>query len=107
MSDFLRKKVWKDLSGRSATPIRKSSELVTKPDLAYTPADMARMYEAGMPVNSTNVIGSFSDGSQNVQWSDLSLDRQRGVDIADVWTASKVSKAKITKAIKQGKSIKS
>lgn len=104
---YLRKNVWKNRSGRSATPKREMFDLHTKPDLSYTPADMARMYEHGMPVNSSNVIGSFSDGSQNVHWSDLSLDRQRGVDVADVWEASKVSKAKIRKAIQSGKKVKS
>lgn len=103
---YLRTNIWKNRSGRSATPKRGLFELKTKPDLAYTPADMSRMYEHGMPVNTSNVIGSFSDGSANVHWSDLSLDRQRGVDVADVWEASKVSKAKIRKAISNGKKIK-
>lgn len=102
---MLRKGIWNNRKGRVATCLRKYGEKPIEKDLAYSPADMARMYAKGMPVNSTNLVGNFSDGSPNVSWNDLTIDRQRGVDVADIWTASKVAKNKIAKAIKNGKNV--
>lgn len=104
---MLRKNVWNNSKGVVATCLRKHDEKAPQPGLAYSPADMARMYAHGMPVNSTNLVGQFVDGSPNVQWSDLTIDRQRGVDIAEVWQASKQARSKISKAVKASKTVKS
>lgn len=96
---------WFSSKGKFATCLRNHMEKPVQQGLSYSPADMARMYAHGMPVNSMNVVGSFSDGSSNVSWHDLTIDRTRGVDVAEIWTASKQAKAKIQKAIKSGKKV--
>lgn len=100
----LRNNVWKNSKGRTAICKRNHLEKAVAPDLAYTPADMARMYAHGMPVNSTNLVGQFNDGSENVEWHDLTIDRRRGVDPAEIWEASKQSKQKLGKMFKSAKS---
>lgn len=79
---------------RTCCPKRKDYEIEPKSGLAYTPADMARMHSAGMPVNSANLINSFCDGDKNPSF-ELPIERQRGVDIAEVWEASLIAKKKI------------
>lgn len=103
----MKRKSWLKAQFRSASCLRRHDEKAPIPNLAYSPSDMARMYEHGMPVNSTNLVGSFSDGSPNVQWSDLTIDRKRGVDVADIWTASKQARAKLVKCLKNCKPINS
>lgn len=79
---------------RTCCPKRKDYETEPKSGLAYTPSDMARMHAAGMPVNSANLINSFCDGDKNPSF-ELPIERQRGVDIAEVWEASLTAKKKI------------
>lgn len=59
-------------------------EEVVRQGLSYSPAQMASLTERGMPVNSMNTAVGFFDGEQNPSF-DVSIDRQRGVDICDVW----------------------
>lgn len=88
-----------------AHPKRKESEVEPKPGLAYTPADMARMHASGMPVNNANLVNQFYDGDNNPSW-EIPLERQRGLDPAEIWEQSVKSKQKIKKmekGVKQSK----
>lgn len=73
-----------------------SGDVKTKPSLAVTPADALRMAERGVPVAAAN-IDSFYDGDVNPSWT-ISIDRQRGVDVADVWDAQKSARKRIKSA---------
>lgn len=84
---------------RMYCPKRSIDEVEPKCGLAYTPADMARMHAAGMPVNSANLINTFYDGDKNPSF-DVPLERQRGLDPAEIWEASQVSRGRITKVQK-------
>lgn len=68
------------------------------PNLAITPSQMARLVEDGIPV-STNVLGvSAFDGENNPSW-DLPVDMRRGVDVADVWSAQRSARDRITNRV--------
>ena len=97
---YLRTNVWNSPNTRCAHPKRSGYETAPKAGLAYTPADMAKMHASGMPVNSANLINSFCDGDKNPSFA-LPIERQRGVDIAEVWEASLVAKKKFDKLSKQ------
>lgn len=60
------------------------NEAVVIEGLAYSPADMARLTERGMPVNSLNTGQAIVEGEENPSF-DVTLDRQRHVDICDLW----------------------
>ena len=79
---------------RTCCPKRKDYETAPKSGLAYTPADMARMHAAGMPVNSANLINSFCDGDKNPSF-DIPFERKRGVDMAEIWETSVNAKKKV------------
>ena len=81
---------------RTCCPKRKYDEVEPKAGLAYTPADMAKMHAAGMPVNSANLINSFCDGDVNPSFA-IPIERQRGVDMAEVWETSLLAKKKVDK----------
>lgn len=70
--------------GRGYTYKKCENEQVVREGLAYSPADMARLTERGMPVNSINTGKAFFDGEENPSF-DVSIDRSRHVDICDVW----------------------
>ena len=91
-----RKNIYTSNVQKSCSPKRTHEELEPKPDLAYTPTDMARMHASGMPVNSANLINSFCDGEQNPSF-DLSIERKRGMDMAEIWQASKDAQGKVKK----------
>lgn len=103
---MLRKNCWKSDNARTCAPKRKHDEIEPKVGLAYTPADMAKMHASGMPVNSANLVNSFYDGDVNPSF-DVALERQRGVDPAELWEISQTSKEKINKMSKQYKKKKS
>lgn len=57
----------------------------TRQGLAYSPSKMLELAERGIPISSPNV-GTFFDGVDRPEWS-VPIERQRGVDPADVWQA--------------------
>ena len=61
-----------------------TGEIVVRAGLAYSPADMAKLTERGMPVNSLNTGQVFLDGEENPSFS-VTSDRQRFVDVCDLW----------------------
>lgn len=86
---------------------RHEDEAVVRDGLSYSPADMSRLTERGMPVNGLNTQQAFIEGEQNPSWI-VDAERSRYVDVCDLWEqhmnmrdkarsaarASKVSKSK-------------
>lgn len=70
---------------------------VVRDGLAYSPADMERLTARGMPVNSLNTQATWIDGEQNPSF-DVTSDRQRFVDVADLWEQHVDLKEKARKA---------
>lgn len=70
---------------------------VVRDGLAYSPADMARLTARGMPVNSLNTQATWIDGEANPSF-DVTSDRQRYVDVADLWEEHVKLKDKARKA---------
>lgn len=74
-------------------------EDVVRQGLAYSPADMARMTEKGMPVNSLLNGKAFIDGEENPSF-DVTDDRQRFVDVAELWEKHQIRLDKARAAAK-------
>lgn len=72
---------------------RKVTEPVTKGGLAYTPAQMMKMAEQGIPVSMGNA-SNFDDGVENPAW-DVALDQLRGVDPATLWEHQQMVKERL------------
>lgn len=70
--------------GRVAVCKRHSGEVVTQPGLALTPAKMLQMAQDGVPISSINAESFYDDG-QRTPPDVPTLDRQRGVDLGDLW----------------------
>lgn len=102
---MLRKNVYKGKVSRLAKCQRHHDEVEPKPGLAYTPADMAKLHAQGMPINSANIINQFYDGEPNPSF-DIPIERQRGLDPAEIWETSKASAKKIKEFEKVVKSKK-
>ncbi|UPW41270.1 hypothetical protein [Sigmofec virus UA08Rod_4527] len=64
--------------------------------LSVSPSQVAELTAKGIPVSSTNV-SQFIDGSPNPSF-DLPIDELRGVDINDVWEASKEAARNLSNA---------
>lgn len=79
---------------RTATCKARKDEIKTKCGLSYTPAQMLDMANKGISVASQNMETKFYDGVPNPSWN-IDLLRERGVDIADLWTLSQQAKNKI------------
>lgn len=71
--------------GRHIYVCRKSEDdSVVRDGLSYSPADMERLTSRGMPVNSLNTGTAYIDGEENPSF-EVTSDRQRHVDICDLW----------------------
>lgn len=75
------------------------NDIVVREGLAYSPADMARLTERGMPVNSINTGKAFIDGEENPSFH-VTSDRQRFVDVADLWEEHQIIRDKARAANK-------
>lgn len=83
---------------RLCTCIPSRTFLRTRQGLAYTPSEMLSLAERGIPVNQANVgENNFYDGEINPSWS-VPIERDRGVDIADVWQMQMESRSKMRNA---------
>ena len=59
---------------------------------------MMQLTERGIPVSSQNMPeGSFFDGEVNPSWT-VPIERDRGIDVADVWQAQQESRSKLRNA---------
>ncbi len=91
--------------GHLALCERCENEAVVREGLSYSPADMARLTERGMPVNSLNTGQAIIEGEENPSF-DVTMDRQRHVDICDLWEDHMNIRDKARKAA-QAKKMKS
>ena len=63
--------------------------------LSITPAQMDKAREQGVPITPNNVNPDLiEDGTVNPQF-EIELERQRGVDIAELWQNAESSRKKI------------
>lgn len=66
-----------------------------KSHLAITPAQMDTAREQGVPITPNNVNPDLiQDGTTNPQF-EIELERQRGVDIAELWQNAESSRKKL------------
>lgn len=54
------------------------------PDLAITPSQMLSMAEKGLPISNQSLASEYFDGDVNIGW-EVPLDRQRNVDVNEMW----------------------
>ena len=76
-----------------------------KSHLAITPAQMDTAREQGVPITPNNVNPDLiQDGTTNPQF-EIELERQRGVDIAELWQDAETSRKRLRdfKTIQQRK----
>lgn len=76
---------------------RKDTDEVVKSHLALDLRDVDMMVKNGRPVSIQNA-SDFFDGSNDMDFNDLNLEQMRGVDLNDVWNASKDAQKKLSKA---------
>lgn len=69
---------------KQATCVRHESEPVVRNGLSYSPADMAKLTDRGMPVNGMNASQVYFDGEENPSFF-VTSDRERFVDVCDLW----------------------
>lgn len=72
-------------------------EPVVRKGLSYSPADMAKLTDRGMPVNGLNTQQVFFDGEVNPSWF-IGAERERFVDVAELWEKDQILKDKARKA---------
>ena len=66
-----------------------------KSHLAITPAQMDAAREQGVPITPNNVNPDLiQDGTTNPQF-EIELERQRGVDIAELWQDAETSRKRL------------
>lgn len=82
---------------RTCSPTCACDEDPTREGLAYTPSDMMRLAERGMPVNNLNNQKVYFDGSPDATFH-VGDERLRGVDVADLWERQQVLREKARKA---------
>lgn len=77
----------------------------TIPNLALTPSQMLDMAEHGIPISNGNLSQLYDDGTVNPSW-DIDLDRQRGVDVNQMWEHNQEIKSRFKKAYKEATTTK-
>lgn len=82
-----------------ATCKRKKGELPVHGDLAYTPAEMFELWKQGVPISNEN-MGTPTFESDQTVWN-IPIERQRGVDIADVWQTQQTARKRMKQAGKR------
>lgn len=66
-----------------------------KSHLAITPAQMDTAREQGVPITPNNINPDLiQDGTTNPQF-EIELERQRGVDIAELWQDAETSRKRL------------
>lgn len=69
---------------RYAAPTRAVDELPVQSGLAVTPAQMLEMASQGIPISSVGAEFMYDDGQRTVDF-EPPLERQRRVEIGDLW----------------------
>lgn len=67
--------------------------------LALTPAKMMKMAERGIPISSQTLNNEYFDGDIKVSW-EVPMDRQRGVDVNDMWNHNEDVRKRLKSATK-------
>ena len=83
----------KKRSYRFAECKRKQGELPVQAGLAYTSSEMFDLWKQGVPISNDN-MGTPTFETDKTVW----IERQRGVDIADVWQAEQTAKVRLKRA---------
>ena len=92
--------------GFRTTRVRvEEGEAVTRQGLAYTPAQMAKLTEKGLPVTSAEIAAQFYDGDEGSDFF-VTSDREKGKDINDLWEEDKDTHEKFKKAAEESKKFK-
>ena len=86
----------------TSSPKRKPDELKVTNGLAVTPSQMMKLARQGVPITAQNEQ-NFYDGDTNASWS-IAPEKLRGVDPADLWTASMTARKKIRSATRKNES---
>lgn len=76
--------------------LRYRGETPVQNGLAVTPAQVLSMAEQGLPI-SAQMQSAMIDGHTHSDWS-VPLEEQRGVDIAQMWQASRSIRDKFVRA---------
>lgn len=92
---------YKNHGVRACTCCTHENEQKTIQGLAYTPSQMADMAARGMPVNNLN-SQNYYDGSPNASYH-VGAERERGVEVADLWEKHKMLSQRASEAVKQKK----
>lgn len=100
----IRHKRYYSCGHRTAVCKRGENESVVKDGLAYSPADMARLTDRGIPVNSLAAAKTFYDGDTSDSFH-VGAERERFVDVNDLWEKhvqlrAKAKKAALSKRVK-------
>lgn len=70
-------------------------------NLAYTPAQMDLMRQQGVPITPQGIADEYIyDGDDNPAF-EVAAERQRGVDVAELWQKAETSKKTMKYAKKQ------
>lgn len=84
--------------GLKTTSVKiKDTDTPTRQGLAYTPADMERMTDHGIPVQSGELAQKYYDGDTKSDF-DITSDRIKGNDLNDLWEEHQDIVAKARKA---------
>lgn len=84
-------------SNRYSHPRRKLGETPVKAGLSYTPSQMAKMAEQGIPISNVGAQVLAGQEQYNDTW-DIPLNDIRRVDMADVWNVQQSARRKIAAA---------
>lgn len=76
----------------------RDDEVKVIPDLAYDLHDLDELRQQGKPISLQNAASLYYDGQTDLTTPIVPLDRQRGVDINDVWNASLDGERQLSKA---------
>lgn len=79
---------------------RSENDIPVNGKLALTPSKMMALAEKGIPISSQNLGNQYFEGEVNPSW-DVPLDRQRGVDVNDMWNHNENVRKKLKVASKE------
>lgn len=86
---------------RFANCHRKPDELPVQRGLAVTPRQMMEMAEQGIPISSVNAEWMYDDGMRNLEF-EPPMERQRRVELGDLWETQQDVKKKTKKLFDLG-----
>lgn len=75
-------------------------DVKTVQGLAMTPAQMMSLAEKGIPISNQALNAEYYDGDSNIDWN-VPLDRQRSVDVNEMWNKKEDVKKAMKKMTKE------